>query len=238
MEITDEKLSAFLDAELTPSDMEKIREAIELDDDLVMRLAELSQVDQWVVENAEIMDATPVPDKLIELAQQIDKGQTLTNVVHMSKWKIAKTKINMPMSAAASVVLAITVGVATITYQGKQTISNDIVKLLDSSISGSTSLTTDNTSVKAQLSFANQNGNLCRQYLLSKGQDNSTNIACKENNSWLLHASIQASNIDTQNYQTASKEQQLEQVIDSMISGAPLNKEQEKNAILEQWQLK
>ncbi len=94
MEITDEKLSAFLDAELTPSDMEKIREAIELDDDLVMRLAELSQVDQWVVENAEIMDATPVPDKLIELAQQIDKGQTLTNVVHMSKWKIAKTKIN------------------------------------------------------------------------------------------------------------------------------------------------
>jgi hypothetical protein len=238
MEITDEKLSAFLDAELTPIDMEKIRQAIELDDELVMRLAELSQVDQWVVENAETMDATPVPDRLIKLAQKIDKGQTHTNVVQLSKWKIAKTKINMPMSAAASVVLAITIGIATTSYQGEQTISNEIVKVLDSSISGSASLTSDNTSVKAQLSFTNQNGDLCRQYLLSKGQANRTNIACKENNSWRLHASIQASNNDIQNYQTASKEQSLEQVIDSMIMGAPLNKEQEKSAILKQWQLK
>jgi len=238
MKITDEKLSAFLDAELTSNDMEAIREALELDDDLVMRLAELSQVDQWVVENAEQIDSVPVPDKLIHLARQIDNRHKQTNVVRMSNWKILKTKINTPMSLAASMVLAVTVGVATINYQGEQTISNEIVKVLDTSISGQTSLIADNTSVKAQLSFANRDGDLCRQYLLIKEQANSTNIACKENNNWRLLASIQVNDINTQSYQTASKDQNLEQVIDGMIAGAPLNKEQEQNAILKQWQSK
>nr|WP_297347366.1 hypothetical protein [uncultured Glaciecola sp.] len=238
MNITDEKLSAFLDAELSPNDMEIIREALEGDDDLVLRLAELSQVDQWVVENAQQIDLTPVPIKLIKLAQQIDSGQSPNNVVQLSNWKLAKTKINTPMSLAASVVLAITVGVATMTYQGEKTISNEIVKILDSSISGETRSTADNTQVKTQLSFANQAGDLCRQYLLINDQANSTNIACKENNNWHLHASIQTNDLNTQSYQTASKDQSLEQVIDGMIAGAPLNREQEQNAILKQWQSK
>jgi hypothetical protein len=124
------------------------------------------------------------------------------------------------------------------TYQGEQTIPNEIVKILDSSISGETSLTADNTRVKAQLSFANQDGDLCRQYLMIKEQANSTNIACKENNNWRVHASIQTNDLNTQSYQTASNQQDLEQVIDGMIAGAPLNREQEQSAILQQWQSK
>lgn len=238
MNITDEKLSAFLDTELSPNDMEAIREALEVDDDLVMRLAELSQVDQWVVENAQQIDSTPVPIKLTQLAQQIDTGKSPNNVVQLSNWKLAKAKINTPMSLAASVVLAVTVGIATMTYQGERTISNEIVNILDSSISGETSLTAGNAQVTAQLSFANQDGNLCRQYLLIKDQANLTNIACKENNNWHLHASIQTNDLNTQSYQTASKDQNLEQVIDGMIAGAPLNREQEQSAILKQWQSK
>jgi hypothetical protein len=237
MNITDEKLSAFLDAELSTNDMEAIREALEVDDDLVMRLAELSQVDQWVVENAQQIDLMPVPMRLTRLAQQIDKGQSLNNVVQLSNWKLTKIKINTPMSLAASVVLAVTVGIATMTYQGEHTISNEIVSILDSSISGETSFAADNTRVKAQLSFANQDGNLCRQYLLIKDQTNSTNIACKENKNWHLHAYIQTNNLNTQSYQTANRDQNLEQVIDGMIAGAPLNREQEQSAILKQWQL-
>jgi negative regulator of sigma E activity len=238
MKITDEKLSAFLDAELAPNDMEIIREALEVDDDLVMRLAELSQVDQWVVENAQQIDATPVPNKLVELAQQIDRGQKQSNVVQLLNWRLVKTKINTPMSIAASVVLAMIVGVSTINYQSVPTISNQVAKVLDSSISGQTSVIGENTSVKAQLSFANKEGDLCRQYLLLEEQANSTNIACKENNRWRLRAFIQENEINTQPYQTASKEQSLESVIDGMITGAPLNTEQEQIAISKQWQSK
>jgi negative regulator of sigma E activity len=238
MKITDQKLSAFLDAELAPNDMEIIREALEVDDDLVMRLAELSQVDQWVVENAEQIDATPVPEKLVELAQQIDRGQKQSNIVQLLNWKLVKTKINTPMSIAASVVLAMIVGVSTINYQSAPTISNQIAKVLDSTISGQTSLIAENTSVKAQLSFANKEGDLCRQYLLLEEQANSTNIACKENNRWRLRASIHENEINTQRYQTASKEQSLKRVIDGMITGAPLNTEQEQIAISKQWHSK
>lgn len=243
MNITNEKLSGFLDAELPLNDMETIREALETDDDLVMRLAELSQVDQWVLENAQQIDATPVPDKLIHLARKIDAGQRIksekqTNIVRISNWQTAKSKINMPISLAASVLLAVTIGVATMNYEGEPTFSDEIAKVLDSSISGEISLISEKTSVKLQLSFANQTGDLCRQYLLTKEQGNSTNIACKENKRWRLHAAIKANDMNTQNYQTASSSQQLEQVIDGMIAGAPLNRDQEQNAILKQWELK
>jgi hypothetical protein len=142
------------------------------------------------------------------------------------------------MSIAASVVLAMIVGVSTINYQSVPTISNQVAKVLDSSISGQTSVIGENTSVKAQLSFANKEGDLCRQYLLLEEQANSTNIACKENNRWRLRAFIQENEINTQPYQTASKEQSLESVIDGMITGAPLNTEQEQIAISKQWQSK
>ena len=49
MKISDEMLSAFLDAELSEEDMEAVRCALETDDDLVMRLAELAQVDHAVL---------------------------------------------------------------------------------------------------------------------------------------------------------------------------------------------
>jgi negative regulator of sigma E activity len=243
MRITDEKLSAFLDAELPPEDMENIREALETDDDLVMRLAELSQVDQWVLENAQQIDATPVPDKLVQLAQQIDAGrgekeEKQPNIVQLSKWQAAKSMLNMPMSLAASVVLAVTVGVSTMNYQGGETFSNEIANVLDSSISGEIKLISEETSVKAQLSFANQEGDLCRQYLLTEKQGKSTNIACKENNRWRLHATTKSNDVNTQSYQTASSNQQLDQVIDDMIVGSPLNREQEQNAIVKQWQSK
>jgi len=243
MRITDEKLSAFLDAELPPEDMENIREALETDDDLVMRLAELSQVDQWVLENAQQIDATPVPDKLVQLAKQIDaervkKEGEQPNIVQLSKWQATKSKLNMPMSLAASIALVVTVGVSTMNYQGGETFSNEIATILDSSISGEIKLISEETSVKAQLSFANQEGDLCRQYLLTEKQGSSTNIACKENNHWRLHATTKSIDMNTIGYQTASNNQQLDQVIDDMILGAPLNREQEQSAIVKQWQSK
>jgi hypothetical protein len=84
-----------LDAELAPQDMELVRVALETDDDLVMRMSELSQVDQWVLEHAQQIDHTEVPQKLVSLAQQLDvkrssnKTAPVNNVVHISareKW--------------------------------------------------------------------------------------------------------------------------------------------------------
>ena len=45
MNISDAMLSGFLDAELPLEEMEQVRLTLETDDDLVMRMAELVQVD-------------------------------------------------------------------------------------------------------------------------------------------------------------------------------------------------
>ncbi|MBA6363688.1 hypothetical protein H4J42_08025, partial [Colwellia sp. BRX8-8] len=94
MKIDNEILSAFLDAELSEEAMEEVRCALETDDDLVMRLADLSQVDHWVDENAAIIDSTTMPDGILLLAQTLDKkiaenkeDQTPENVVSLSRWK-------------------------------------------------------------------------------------------------------------------------------------------------------
>jgi hypothetical protein len=242
MKITDEKLSAFLDAELAPNEMEVIRLALEVDDNLVMRLAELSQVDQWVLENAEVIDAKPITQALVDLAQQIDKREKVSpeksNVIQMSAWKKVTSKINTPMSVAAGVVLAITVGVATMNQQQEQSLSNQMVNVLDTVTSGQTSTLDKHTSIKTQLSFANKNGDLCRQYLLIEEQVQSSNIACKENNHWRIHATIETNQLNTQGYQAASSTQDLDKVIDGMIVGSPLNRDQEQKAISTQWKSK
>ena len=56
MNISDDMLSGFLDAELPLEDMEQVRLALETDDNLVMRMAELAQVDQWVLKHAQQID--------------------------------------------------------------------------------------------------------------------------------------------------------------------------------------
>ncbi|MBU2877701.1 anti-sigma factor family protein [Aliiglaciecola lipolytica] len=244
MNITDEMLSAFLDAELLAEEMEQVRKALENDDELVMRLAEISQVDQWVVENAQQMDQTPEPSILVELARKIDAGNDKTNdaiknnVVQISAQKKRKPSIKLPYSLAAGVALILAVGVLTINQPTfESSVSADIASILDSTMSGQTTLTTNGLAVKPQLSFATQNGELCRQYQLSEAEISSTNIACKQTNGWHIKAKhSEQGSPDSGSYQTASNQQQLDAVIDQIISGAPLDRAQEQQAIVNQWQ--
>ncbi|GAA0859901.1 hypothetical protein [Aliiglaciecola litoralis] len=244
MKITDEQLSGFLDAELSAQDMELVRTALETDDELVMRMAELSQVDQWVVKHAQQIDQTPVPQSLLALARKIDNAQQPSeradnNVVQLSARRKANQTFTKPLSIAAGIALVVMVGVLTTTQQRQAGIGADIAAVLNTSVSGETRNTPSGVAVKAQLSFANQAGQLCRQYQVSTGNDRATNIACKGVSGWQLEASSNDQSVGEQGgYQTASKHSELDNIIDTMISGAPLDKEQELRAIDQNWQVK
>jgi hypothetical protein len=244
MNISDDMLSGFLDAELASQDMELVRVALETDDDLVMRMAELSQVDQWVLEHAQQIDLTEVPKRLVALAQQLDvkrnnhKTAAVNNVVHISAWGKWTADIKTPYAMAAGVALVASVAMLNLSQQTADLgFSTDIAAVLDTELSGETAYLEDGSTVKAQLSFANQQGQLCRQYQVASSDNRSTNIACKQISGWKLQVQHTDQSVAiTGDYQTASRSQQLEEVIDVMIRGRALDRNQEQQAINNQWQ--
>jgi hypothetical protein len=244
MNISNDMLSSFLDAELPPEDMEQVRLALETHDDLVMRMAELAQVDQWVLEHSQQIDHTEVPQKLVALAQQIDVKRNrnntapVNNVVQISAWKKWTANIKTSYAMAAGVALVASVAMLNLSQQATDLgFSNDIAAVLNTELSGESAYLSDGSVVKAQLSFANQQGQLCRQYQVTSIDNLATKIACKQSSGWQLEAQFsEQGEVITGDYQTASSRQQLEAVIDGMINGNALDRNQEQQAINHQWQ--
>ena len=242
MNISDDMLSGFLDAELPLGDMEKVRLALETDDNLVMRMAELAQVDQWVLEHAQQIDQTEVSQKIVILAQQLDgmvnTNKPVNNVVHMSGWKKWTADIKVPYAMAAGIALLASITLLNLSQQAlNPNFSNNIAAVLDTELSGETTYLADGITIKVQLSFANQQKRLCRQYQVTQIGRRSIHIACKQISGWQLEAqhAVQGATT-TGDYQTAASNQQLEAVIDAMISGSAFNREQEQQAINYKWQ--
>tara|TARA_R110000744_G_scaffold217536_2_gene336252 strand:- start:487 stop:1254 length:768 start_codon:yes stop_codon:yes gene_type:complete len=246
MKISDEMLSAFLDAELSEEDMEAVRCALETDDDLVMRLAELAQVDHWVVENAAIMDTTPVADDLLQLAKKIDKkiaqdkpSVTGGNVVSLSRWKSINKSIQKHYALAAGVAMLFGVGTVTLMQSQQQSsvITAGVAQALDQVPSGEMSITTQGDAITANLSFTNHAGDYCRQFQQENEQKTSVNIACKENTQWQLKLTEKVNLAENlADYRTASNNAQLDSAIDDMIKGPAMDRAQEQRAITNNWQ--
>jgi anti-sigma factor RsiW len=66
-EVSDEQLSAFLDAELPAAEMEAVREQISRDENLANRLAELAMVDTQVASHYRRIDEQPMPEAITRL---------------------------------------------------------------------------------------------------------------------------------------------------------------------------
>lgn len=244
MNINDETLSAFLDSELNEHEMEQVRKALETDDELVMRLAELSEVDMRVKEHATSIDEVPLSDSLAKTVAKLDtptsKSTLSSNVVTLTPWQTVKQSANKSLAIAASV--AVVFGIAMMSYlqpnESQNLVASNTALALDTQLSSGVFEQSNGSVFRAQLSFKNQQGELCRQYALSSNNTTQTSIACKTQNGWQIKAqtATQQSNNGAQ-YQTASNNNELDAVIDSMISGAPLDRAQEQQAINAKWQL-
>ncbi|MBA6225585.1 hypothetical protein H4J51_10365 [Colwellia sp. MB02u-18] len=250
MKISDEMLSAFIDAELSEAAMEEIRCALESDDDLVMRLADLAQADHWVAENASVIDSTPMADNLLPLAQSIDKkiakGKTTEsaadsakNVVSLSAWKNFNKSLQKPYALAAGVAMLFGVGTVTLmqSQQAPTVLTAGITQVLDQQRSGEISSIAQGDKITANLSFTNRAGDYCRQFQRVSEQTASVNIACKENGLWQLKITEKVKITEnTQNYRAASNQAQLDSAIDVMINGPAMDSAQEQRAIANNWQ--
>lgn len=245
MNITDDQLSGFLDNELDEKQMALVRDAIASDETLCDRMAALSMVDHVVKSAAEQATAGPVPDHIVALCDLATEnkvvslenrkpGQIAQQPTHNSSTRWLKG-----MAMAASVALVGLLGWQQLT--SNQSKGEDqwrqIASVLDNQTSGS-SYNAGNVTVTPQLSFVHQNGELCRQFTVSSQSRSDAMIACKQEGLWQQRALVPTMPVGSQpgEYQTATSVRELDNVLDTLIKGAPLNREQEQHAIQTNWQ--
>lgn len=265
MILTDEKLSAFLDGELDAVEMEMVREAIAQDATVSDRLAALADVDRVVKAAAEKATAVALPEEIVALlsdaseapvsdvnsvnegvAEPSAKSSSTENITpFVSKANISRgssgtqTTWRTPFAIAASV--AVLAGLVLFNQQGADTTQPshwaNVSSALDSNLTGESTTFESGVTVTPQLSFLNTDFNYCRQAKIASQDELNVMIACKDSQgSWMLAASkLDELGGNTGEYQTASSAKLLEDELNKMMASAPLNREQEQNAIEATW---
>lgn len=224
MNISDAKLSAFLDQELPHTELEAIRDAIAQQPELADRLAMLSQVDAAVHDFATRIDSEPMSTQLQR--QVFGKAE---NVVTLSFWQRKRQQFAL----AASITLLVGLGAfqwwpVDSELQGGQWVAMtpSLSSGLSSLPSGETRLINATEVLQPQFSFTAGDGRLCRSYeLVSAGESAQirNEIACHQQGQWQIIASIARTGSHKAEYRPASAHQYLNDVLAELDAGPSLS---------------
>lgn len=158
------------------------------------------------------------------------------------KWKV-------PLSLAAGVALVAGLTLMQSEYTaplepaGTSSTNNhwaNVSTALDNNLTGEMMVTDAGMEIVPQLSFMNNESQMCRQAQIQGEDELNIMIACKNAQGiWQLHESkLITSGRDKSEYQTASANKVLDEELDLLMVSAPLNSEQEQQAINHGWQSK
>lgn len=230
MKITDEQLSAFLDAELPQAEMEAIREQLIEDETLADRLAELALIDELVATSAKQIDRLPMPQTTTTLVQKPS-----AEIIAFPLWKRLQRGL-----IAASVALIIGFGVSQMMNNNtNQSDWTAVAQVLETAPSGVMQVASNRAEIKPRITFKNHQGDYCRQFDFSDGKTHSENIACRQGGQWqLTNTAIQQQQQHVDEYQTASGGSALDEIIEKMVEGEFFNAQKEADVIGSQWTVK
>lgn len=235
MMVTDEKLCAFIDNELPAEEMEAIREQIAADETLVDRIAHLSFVDHAVRTTLHAIDDKPLPDSVNQLFEA--EKPSASNVIKFPAMRKVAQTLREHVAIAAMLVLAIGVTVGTfVTKDSSEALDwAQVNQVLDTRLSDQSVSLDNDWTMHLKTSFMNTNDNYCRLFSLQSNTSAHMNIACQQQDTWQLHSRIPFEPTQANDYQTASVDPKINQLIDATMKGSFLNQDQEQTAINHQW---
>lgn len=259
MNISDEKLGAFLDQELPEQEMDMIRDAIGNDETLADRLALLASADALLKRHARALDDRPMPDAVLAMIRADNRSAddqpaaAADNVVELSRWQARRQQTRQWISrhAALAAGIALVIGFTGGQFIGTNsdpaanlvasTMGAEVSAALNTTLSGAVVNISDDTRMQSRFSFVDQQARHCRQFVLEQGAVNdslsaSENIACRTGQGWQLIASAQVASANSREYRTASGPTLLDSTLDAMMSGATLSLEEENALIASDWQ--
>ena len=211
--------------------------AVALPKEIVALLSDekpLSQANGVQASDASLASASAANQSSAENVKPFPKKANSTNSAphKQAKWK-------GPFAIAASV--AVLAGLVFFNQQGAETTQPShwarVSSVLDSNLTGEATTFDSGVTVTPQLSFVNTEFNYCRQAEVASKDELNVMIACKDKQgAWQLAASkLDELGENAGQYQTATSAKVMEEELDKMMASAPLNREQEKNAIEATW---
>ena len=211
--------------------------AVALPKEIVALLSDekpLSQASGVQASDASLASASAANQSSAENVKPFPKKVNSTNSAphKQTKWK-------GPFAIAASV--AVSAGLVFFNQQGAETTQPShwarVSSVLDSNLTGEATTFDSGVTVTPQLSFVNTEFNYCRQAEVASKDELNVMIACKDKQgAWQLAASkLDELGENAGQYQTATSAKVMEEELDKMMASAPLNREQEKNAIEATW---
>lgn len=258
MTFTDEILSAFIDGELPDAEMGRIAETLAVDPDLAARLDLLRAADNWTADQFGAIDDIPVRAETNELLDRLAGQLALTagqdNVTSLPAPKA--TRSWLPAAVAASIALAIGFGAGTLLPPPGQPGATPLQASLSSVIGPEhpyfTALETTPSMTVSQVmadetrmltplaSFRNTQGQYCREFELTAENHASFNLACKNDQTWTVVASVMAETSPTASvdgYVPASGKgaSLLDDLIREQMEGDLLSPEDEATLIKQAW---
>lgn len=242
-----DRLAALADVDRVVKAAAEKATAVALPEEIVALLSDESESsveNKTINENeAPVSDVNSVNEGVAEPSAKSSSTENITPFV--SKANISRsssgtqTTWRTPFAIAASV--AVLAGLVLFNQQGAETTQPshwaNVSSVLDSNLTGESTTFESGVTVTPQLSFLNTDFNYCRQAKIASQDELNVMIACKDSQgSWMLAASkLDELGGNTGEYQTASSAKLLEDELNKMMASAPLNREQEQNAIEATW---
>lgn len=254
-----ELISAYLDNELNDIERAQFEKRLAEDEVLAREFETFQQNDIAIKQEYSAIDDKPVPDSIMALlGQSHTEGQSSNNRSESfdaetpskeperdNKVVPFKPRAEKPaasnsnpqsgskkwFSIAASIaVVALCIPVFLSTNQESYT---SLATVLNTQASGERIQLADDKQIHLTMSFTNNKGDFCREYLLSESSSHAHTVSCHQNGVWKTQVSSQLDAINNEHYQPASGEMsaEIETWLDSHMASDPLSQQQEQKQL-------
>lgn len=238
-----QQLSSYIDGELTAVQNAELEQRLASDSSLQMQLRALQRVNRQFIELAGKPDPAHVPAAVSALLKNPQYKASQQAKILPFPVRHRRT-LSAGMALAASLVLALTIG-----FSGQNTNISDepgqdntVATALDNITSSADEWTplADNRQLRAVLSFANNEGQWCREYQLRQDASQWRGVACRNENGWQDALLLKDNSLpaNTANYQPAGAGDVdvIGNYIDTHSVDIPLSAAQEAEVIARKWQ--
>lgn len=241
---TDEQLSAFLDGELAPADMDALSLALEADEGLAARMEQLGSANTAYLGAIGAIDNAPMK---ASLKAAMETPPTAKVIAFKPRSVVAFMTEHRAIAASLLCAAGVFGLMSTMTRgaddplapgaDGTIMASSPVYRMLESGKTGEVVTISAGASATPRLTFASDDGGFCRQFDLVNGESASAAIACREGDGWKTQVVAYGLPKPSGDFQTASagKSEALEAFLDQRMTGAPMNAEEEAKLIAGGW---
>lgn len=228
-------ISRYLDGELSSQARLDFEKRLVEDNEFAQLFREYEKLDSAIINQYTDIDETPIAPELIALLADstpsdttVDSPSTETDKEHRSKSYFRKL---LPLAAA---VMSVAFILPLVFNQDKQHFTQ-ITEALDSKPSGQQIELADSSTLTIQMTFENNEAQLCREYVIAKNDTQIARqvIACNVNQDWqeMLTAEVKLNNTDTFQPASGNSSAEIEAWLDSNMRSDAYTIEQELAAL-------